>query len=61
MINLTLNEAKLALRILSNDIEMSEFGEPDYRDVDAMQYYLARAVLFERLASAINLELGAAQ
>ena len=61
MINLTLEQAKTALEIISNDIEMSEFGIPDYKDADSLQYYLDRAVLFECLASAINSELGAAK
>jgi hypothetical protein len=61
MINLTPEQVKLALRIVSNDIEMSEFGSPDYRDADAMQYYLDRAVLFELLSSPIDSELGAAK
>ena len=54
MINITLEQAKLALEIISNDLEMSEFGVPDYKDADSLRYYLNRAVLFERLASAIN-------
>ena len=61
MINITLDQAKLALEIISNDLEASEFGVPDYKDVDSLRYYLNRAVLFEHLASAINSELGAAQ
>ena len=60
MINITLDQAKLALQIISNDIETSEFGVPEYKDIDSLRYYLNRAVLFERLASAINSELGGA-
>ena len=58
MINITLEQAKTALEIISSDIEMSEFGTPDYKDADSLKYYLDRAVLFERLASAINSEIG---
>ena len=57
MINLTPEQAELALRIVSNDIEMSEFGAPDYSDADTMQYYLDRAVLFELLSSTIDKDL----
>lgn len=61
MITLTLEQAKTALDIICSDIEMSEFGIPDYKDSYALQYYLDRAILFECLASGINSELGAAK
>jgi len=59
MINLTLEQAKLALEIICNDMEMSEFSMPDYKDTSATQYYFNRAVLYERLSNAIDKELGA--
>lgn len=58
MINLTLEQAKLALEIIRSDIADSEFGQPDYADVEHMQYCLNRAVLAERLKNAINASEG---
>jgi hypothetical protein len=54
MINITIKQAKLILEIIESDIEMSEFGEPDYRDATQLGFYLERAVLNEHLLSAIN-------
>lgn len=58
MINLTLEQAKLALDIIENDISVSqdsiEYSGYDFSDVDHLQYCLNRAVLAERLQNAIN-------
>lgn len=54
MINITLEQAKLILELIENDIQSSEFGEPDYRNATQLSFYLERAVLNERLLSAIN-------
>lgn len=58
MINLTLDQAKLALDIIENDIYASEasaeYEPPSYNCVETMRYNLNRAVLAERLQNAIN-------
>ena len=61
MINLTLNEARVALEIIQDDIDSSGYVEPDYKDITAMRYFFDRAVLFHRLTRGINKESGAAQ
>lgn len=54
MINLTLEQAKIALEVIRTDIEYSQYSELDYSDVEHLQYCLNRAVLAERLQNAIN-------
>lgn len=54
MINLTLEQAKIALEVIRTDIEYSQHSEFDYSDVEYLQYCLNRAVLAERLQNAIN-------
>lgn len=54
MINITVEQAKLILELIENDIQSSEFGEPDYRNETQLSFYLERAVLNERLLSALN-------
>lgn len=57
MINLTLNEAKVALLIVEDDIDTSGYCEQDYTDITAMQYLFDRAVLFHRLKRGIDKEI----
>ena len=52
-VSLTMEQAKIALAIIENDIEMSEFSCPDYRNTEEMIYNLNRATLAERLRNAI--------
>ena len=60
MINITLDQAKLILELIENDIQSSEFGVPDYTDLIQLNFYLERAVLRERVLSAINSSEGGA-
>ena len=54
MINLTKEQAKLILELIENDIQSSEFSEPDYTDTKQLSFYFDRAVLRERILNAIN-------
>lgn len=53
-VSLTMEQAKIALQIIENDIEMSEFNMPDYSNTEEMMHNLNRATLAERLRNAIN-------
>ena len=52
-VSLTMEQAAIALEIIENDIEMSEFSCPDYRNTEEMMHNLNRATLAERLRNAI--------
>ena len=54
MINITKEQAKLILQLIENDIQTSEFSEPDYTDPNQLKFYFERAVLRERILNAIN-------
>jgi len=54
MINLTLDQAKIVLECIQNDIALSEFGQIDFADVAALKFYLHRAELMQVLQSAIR-------
>ena len=54
---LTTTQIELMINIIKSDIEISEFGAPDYTDTEEMKYYSDRAVLFETL----KIHWGAAQ
>lgn len=57
MIGLTIEQAKLALEIIENDIFLSDASECDFNSVDELTFYLNRAELRQRLKTAIaNLE-----
>ena len=60
MINITKEQAKLILELIENDIQSSEFSEPDYTDLTQLNFYLERAVLRERMLNAINSSEGGA-
>ena len=60
MINFTKEQAKLILQLIENDIQMSEFSEPDYTDPTQLNFYFERAVLRERVLNAINSSEGGA-
>ena len=53
-VSLTMEQAEIVLQIIDNDIEMSKFGVPDYKDTQEMIYNLNRATLAERLRNAIS-------
>lgn len=55
MITLTLEQAKTALDCVESDIQYSEFSEVDYRDAEALAFYMRRAELLERLKRAIRI------
>ncbi len=54
MINLTLDQANTALECVQNDIDLSAFGQVDFKDIAALQFYLRRAELLQRLQAAIR-------
>ena len=60
MINITKEQAKFILELIDNDIQSSEFSEPDYTDPKQLCFYLERAVLRERMLNAINSSEGSA-
>jgi len=54
-ITITLEHAEAALECIDRDIENSHLsGGPNYNDVGEMMFYLRRAELRLRLASAMN-------
>ena len=54
LVALTVEQAMVALECLDNDIALSKFGEVDFEDVQALQFYLNRAKLLQRLKTAIR-------
>ena len=55
MIMLTLDQVKVALECVENDIEYSKHGDvPDYGDVAQMTFYMQRAELVQRLKNALK-------
>jgi hypothetical protein len=58
-ITITLEHAEAALECIDRDIDNSySNGGPNYNDVGEMMFYLRRAELRLRLASAINANKG---
>jgi hypothetical protein len=58
-ITITLEHAEAALECIDRDIDSSySNGGPNYNDVGEMMFYLRRAELRLRLASAINANKG---
>lgn len=57
MVSLTLDQAKIALECIDQDIEMSGYGECDYNDVETLVFYLQRAELAQRLRKAIQTQV----
>jgi hypothetical protein len=53
-VTITLEQALVALECVENDIALSEFGEVEFEDVEALQFYLKRAELLQRLRTAIR-------
>jgi hypothetical protein len=53
-VTITLEQALVALECVENDIALSEFGEVEFEDVEALQFYLKRAELLQRLKAAIS-------
>lgn len=53
-VTITLDQAQVALECVENDIALSEFGEVEFEDVGALQFYLKRAELLQRLKAAIR-------
>lgn len=53
-VTITLEQALVALECVENDISLSEFGELEFEDVEALQFYLKRAELLQRLKAAIS-------
>ena len=60
MINITTEQAKLILQLIDSDIQSSEFSEPDYTDTKQLCFYFDRAVLRDRILTAINSSEGGA-
>lgn len=54
---LTTTQIEVMINIIQSDIDLSEFGQPDYTDTEEMKYYSDRADLFETL----KIHAGAAQ
>ncbi len=55
MVNLTIEQAKLTLEIIENDMQMSEFSNiPDFTDVQYMRFLFERASLASMLKAAVN-------
>lgn len=42
------------LEIINQDVEMSGFDIPDYKDEDLMQYYKDRAVLYNTIKELLS-------
>lgn len=53
MINLSLEQARVALECIQNDVEMSEFGNCEFTDIETLRFYLQRAETLQHLQRAI--------
>jgi hypothetical protein len=53
-LTLSLDYAQVIIDCLSNDIELTDSGYPNFRDVGEMKYYLRRAELFADLQQAVQ-------
>lgn len=53
-ITMSIEYAQTAIDSLENDIELTDSGYPNFRDVSEMTYYLRRAELLEMLWSAVR-------
>lgn len=53
-VTITLDQALVALECVENDIALSKFGEVEFENVEALQFYLKRAELLQRLKIAIR-------
>ena len=53
MIAITKEEAHDMLRIIEASIEMDQFAELDFKDIDQLERFLARAKLHQALTNAL--------
>jgi hypothetical protein len=53
-ITMSIEYAQTAIDSLENDIELTDSGYPNFRDVSEMTYYLRRAELLEMLWAAVR-------
>jgi hypothetical protein len=53
-ITMSIEYAQTAIDSLENDIELTDSGYPNFRDVSEMKYYLRRAELLQMLWAAIR-------
>lgn len=53
MITITKDQAHDMLRIIETSIEMDQFGELDFKDIDQLERFLARAKLHQALTNAL--------
>ena len=48
-LKLTYSQIRMLKEMAANDMDMSSMDEPDYEDIDAMKYYLDRAVVYRTI------------
>jgi hypothetical protein len=48
-LKLTYTQIRMLKEMAANDMEMSSMDAPDYEDIDAMEYYLDRAVVYRTI------------
>jgi hypothetical protein len=50
-LKLTYSQIRMLKEMVANDMEMSTWGmdAPDYEDIDTMEYYLNRAVVYRTI------------
>jgi hypothetical protein len=53
-ITMSIEYAQTAIDSLDNDIELTDSGYPNFRDVSEMTYYLRRAELLQMLLAAVR-------
>ena len=53
-LKLTYSQIRMLKEMATNDMEMSSMDAPDYEDIDTMQYYLDRAVVYRNIRDLIK-------